>query len=440
MKKIIVALLFGVLSLNLSAKVYTLDEVVEIAKTQNYEVRKKFEEVYQARKEINRKIGKLSPHINLSVLPGLNMKSTGLGVVSPFTFIGAFLGFIFPSNWFALGESRLILEGQKRFYVSAIGNQINALENLYYKLHATKEIIAIYEIQKNYHQTIIETLKQREILGVGDPEARLGAEIILAKMNNDIDLLKDLSRSEHREMATIIGINPEEINSFSIENLKLNEVKVIDDKVAGDVLKKSIDRSVELVAFEYLKIGAKYAKRKRAFEFFLPSGDEEGSLGFGYPAHLQIGKSQEREIGIAMDELKSRLVATASQSVDTYDVLTKVFKSKNEILAKAEKRLEIIRAKFDLTGSLDMLKYTEAMNEVIGTKVEISSTRHELAASEVGINRLIWRGPHYQGILPAIFLLKKGELTKEQKKENRRINKAINNGELVLPAENYVLD
>lgn len=440
MSKSILMLLLGVLSLNLSAKVYTIDEVVDMSKTQNYEVRKKFEEVYQARKEINRKIGKLAPHINLSVLPGLNMKSTGLGVVSPFTFIGAFLGFIFPSNWFGLAESRLILEGQKRLYISAIANQVNALENLYFKIHATKEIIRIYEAQRALHQAVIDTLKQREALGVGDPETRLGAEILLIKMNNDIDLLKELSHVEHLEMAELIGVKPEEMTSFEIENLAFTPMPALDENAKTTISTKAQDRSVELVGFEYLKLAAKFSKRKRAFEFFLPAGDEEAALGFGYPAHIQIAKSQEREIQIEMDRMQARLVSTTAATLGSYETLVKVHAAKEDILAKAMKRLLIIKSKFDLSGSLDMLRYTEAMKDVIETKVDIEGVRQELASAKVGLDRLLWRGNHYKNILPTIFLLQKGELTKEQKRENRHINKAIKKGELVLPAEDYVQD
>lgn len=436
-KSIVCSFLLGFISFHSSAKVYTLDEVTNIAKTQNYEVRKKFEGVYQARKTINSKIGKIAPHINLSVIPGFSLKNTGIGILSPFSFVGAFIGFIFPANWFALGESRLILEGQKRFYISAIANQINAIENLYYKLHETKEFIKIYEDQKAYHQSIIDTLKQREILGVGDPEARLSAEIILAKMLNDIELLKDLSRNELREMAVVIGLKDSEINQFEIEDIKLDDLR-LQNKKSDDILKKAIDRSVELVGFEYLKLAAKYAKRKRAFEFFLPSGDEDGSLGFGYPANIQIGKSQEHEIDIEMDEMRARLFSSASTTIESFSVLSKILLSKNQILEIAQKRAEIIKAKFEISGSLDMLRYAESMNELISTKIEIATSRHELAAIQSGLNRLLWEGPHYKEILPTIFLLKKGELTKEQKRENRHLNKAINKGELVLPVENYV--
>lgn len=424
---------------------YELNEIVTKTKTQNYQVRRDFENLYQARHDINRKIGLLLPHFNFgtagSMFSGSTLKTFGLLVLSPLQLVGNFVGFIFPANWFSLKESKFFFEANKRFFASAIANQVNGVENLAIKVDQAASLLNIYEESMVFSLHMIDTLRERARLGIEDPSGIIKAEMFYSKMKNDYLLLKEIYAYETRELGRLVGIQASELESFSLRPLPkpvMTDLTAIDNDDFYDQVKK---RSVEMVGLDYLRLSSKFATKKRAWQFLTPASDNESSFGFGYGSNIQIGRSQTREIDILIEETDGKLQDSLISSVELYNDSLLIFQEQSSKLRNAKKLLSILKNKFELNGNVDMNDLIFANQEHIQSLIDVVNTEHMFLSAVTNINRQLWQGKSYKGILPKIYLSEpKEKLTRAQRHENRLINRAIRRGEITFPAETVMLD
>lgn len=431
---------------NLSfGKEYSIEEIVTLSKTQNYQVRKDFEKLYQSRHDINRKIGILLPHFNFgtasSMFSGSTLKSFGLLVLSPLQLVGNFVGFIFPSNWYSLKESKFYFEADKRFFSSAIANQVNGVENLAIKLNQSASLLRIYEENMESSQHLVDVLRERARLGIEDPTGIIKTEMLASQMKNDYLLLKEIYSFESRELAQLVGLASDELKNFRLRPIALPTMDNLEPIDSETFYAKVLGRSVELVGLKYLHLSSKYSTRKRAWNFLTPSSDGEGSMGFGYGSNIQIGRSQTREVEILIDEANGKLADSLISSVEQYNDSLLIYEEQKTKLSNAKKLLSILKNKFELNGNIDMNDLTFATQEYIRSLVDVINTKHMFLSATANINRQLWQGQSYKGILPKIYLNPpKEKLTPEQKHENRLINRAIRRGEITLPVDTVMLD
>ena len=88
------------------AREYSKEELIQVTKSSSYDLKEGAEDVYQAKKDIQVKLGVILPHLNFgAVLAAVELNFVDLGT--------SIAGFLFPSNWSEWKASKLSLVGKK---------------------------------------------------------------------------------------------------------------------------------------------------------------------------------------------------------------------------------------------------------------------------------------------------------------------------------------
>ncbi|MFZ4712725.1 MAG: hypothetical protein ACOYL6_03350 [Bacteriovoracaceae bacterium] len=421
----------------LQAAEWGREELTEKARQQSYNSQKSFEKLFEARRNVSRKVGALIPSFNLGVLLG-SVGGITSGFFMPLQLIAPLIGFIYPSNWYGLKESKLAFEAEKRFYISSIANNINTTEVLYLETHKTVMAIELYEKIANDLDAVLKTIHSQDDVNPIPFTAYAKLDILNKRVGTELSLLKQLHWAQIQELGHAIGLSEEDRKSFVFKRLpNLNpEIKTID---YNKFKAKALDRAVEINGGEYLSLAAQYAIKKRKWEFLSPSPDHESGMGAGYKAQIDIAKSNKRTLDLELKEFKERFYTQIDQVFQEQALLKDIVSRAIDIQGSSLRYYSLAKAKITFSNAAEFKDLAEATMEYMQATAELLDSRHQILAQESSYRRLLFQGKAYEKLIPTLWMKSpEDKLSKEEKKENKRINKAIKKGEVVLPANEFV--
>ena len=174
--------------LDRNGKRYSIKDIISQVQSNNFDVRSKAEKVYRAKKNIKVKIGRLLPGLNFSNTVGAafaGVEAAGGSYGGAIGVASSFLGFLFPSNWFKLKESKLFFEAERRSYNTLIANQINASETLAYTVHLTKRFKDLFDNYISEMDQILKVSQLRSEYGEDTKDMVLQIENLQLLMKHD---------------------------------------------------------------------------------------------------------------------------------------------------------------------------------------------------------------------------------------------------------------
>jgi hypothetical protein len=104
---------------------FDMKTVSERAGKISFESQEGLLDLFQARQNVKVRTGQLLPSFNLRISSPIDI----------FDYIPNLLGFLFPSNWFRLKESKLHAKAQEYSYISLVANQKSVGKGLYLATH-----------------------------------------------------------------------------------------------------------------------------------------------------------------------------------------------------------------------------------------------------------------------------------------------------------------
>ena len=397
----------------------SLEESIELARKNNFESRIDALRVYQARQFIKVRVGQLLPSFNLRIASPLEL----------FDYIPNLVGFLFPSNWFRLKESKMHAKAAEKSFLSLMANQINSTESLYYNLHKETINLSLYKKHQAYISKLKTVMEQREARGELQPEEVEKAKLFLSDINiNEITLSNALGEL-YPQMGYALNL-PSVWNSFEIKSLELpnlNDIEPIEfDSFFDEVVKKSY----ELQSIEYLKLAAKYSKKARYFEFLTPDSGTENAFGFGYLNSINIGKADQKIVEVQGEMYNASLKEALYKIVSNYNTSLELYAEANNAIDSIEYILETIMEDFEINSVIEFEEFKEMINENLYFQWMKNYAIHGYLLANAQLDRLLIKGDFYEDLESLLPSKKKKKLKRYQRRENRKIDKAIKRGEL----------
>jgi hypothetical protein len=391
----------------------SLDDFIELTKTDSFEVRSKAEKVYRARHRINVAMGQILPNLNFGGVVDILQQDV-------FDSVPTLLGFMFPSNWFRWNESRLFYRAEQFSYQTLIGNAVNTVESLAYRISSINYLINAYQ---EYHEQLlffINLAKERVASGEDTMEVVYEFETIRYQLQHDMMVLRASARTLLSDLATASAWQPshegEELQLLPIELPDLSEVDAYDYE---EVVAESLEKSLEVTSNQLLIIAARYSRYDRMFSFLSPIGDTDGVFGFGYFSYIKIGKSFEQELRIKQEQIRSNIRFAARKAVDNLNGAVSMYQKNLQGLNHAMAWFDLLKAKYELGGIYKPREYMAVLDTLLGFQSRIIKAQHGYMIAKAQKNRLLWQGSYYQD-LRDINLDKPPEDYTPEEGENRR--------------------
>ena len=401
---------------------YTLEEIVEKLKRDNYDIRDKLQGLIQVRHNIKVKRARLIPSFNLSL--GV---SAGL---MDFIAVPSLLGFLFPSNWFNWKESKLFYLAQRESYKTLLANQISTGIELYFILH--QEFVDT-EIYSHYYSLIknIESFFEEEIkkgnkkitsyhlrrLRSFKSSAKIKAILLENEFKDTFPLLANL-------MAMPID---ERWDQSSIILKKLPTLSKFKKEDPNAFYHEVINLSPEVKAIEYLLLATKYTKKSRIFSFLTPSASNDESLGAGYISQIKIVKSRKKQLEIKKEKTASLLKVSIHSLILNHNAAIDTYKEASIGRKNTKKLLKGIFKRYKNTNKIDIEQVIEVLSSALEFDLARSFSQHYFFANKSNMDRYLFEGNFFSSL--DVMIPSQGKLDSisslRRAREDKRIKRDI---------------
>jgi|GEM_PF-3739851 len=407
----------------------SLDETINFARKNNFETRIDALRVFQARKDVKVKMGMLLPSFNLrlSVFTTDLIKGFPLNMLE---YVPNLLGFLFPSNWFHLAESKYYAKASEQSFYSLMANQINSSENLYYNIHQQTIDLNIQKLHREFVANLVALMQLKYQQGLVSLDEVRKAELYLREIN--VSYIQ--TKAAIGDMTPIMGAAldlPVAYNKFQLKRLPLINLTDRPMTEPNLYLDRIIAKSYELKSLEHLATAAKYSKRARYFEFLSPSSGTDSAFGFGYLSSINIGRAEQEIVKIQQEQMDAKLHESLYQIVAMYNSSLELFEEANKALIATDYVINANLQLLFLDSNVDFYKFREILIQHVNFQYVKNMAIHAYWIAKSNLRRLLVEGPYYKD-LELLLPKKKGKLKCYQKKENRKLRKAFEEGEITI--------
>lgn len=375
-----------------SNKIVSLDELMGLAKFNNYKVLAESEKVFQAQKNIGVARGHLLPQLSLKALLGI---ATGDYVSA----VGSVLPFLLPGNWYKWETSGDLYRAERMSFASLRGNEMNLVEGLYYIITRDQFVLGQLTKHIDWMKRLEETLRQAEIAGTmaqGHAD-NLGQTILV--LEKDRLSFETLIKNELSELAHALGLSP--INGIEsiapLPDFDMSAIKPLDPR---EFFKEAQEKSYELKSIDFLMKAAKTSQKEISFYFFDLEGN--GGIGFGTRSSILISKSEQKEIAIKAQQTKSFIELQSTVVANDYNQALSNFNLALSGKKLAEKRLNFLINRLLLgSGSLDDEDFINQLSDIqfkiISYEADLATSTQLWLMAKSKLNRLLLEG-HYSDL------------------------------------------
>lgn len=380
------------LPIDQTKKDYSVDELMLMAKFNNYEVQSSAIQTFQGFNTVKMMKGNLLPRINMGTV--LEVAVDGpIGLIAA---VGNLLPFLFPSNWFKVSEVKELYEAQKNSFASVRGNEMNLVEGLYFLTQRDYFVLSKFEEYVKWLKTIHLLIKQEEADLVMPKGSALFFERHIVEVEKDKILLNSGLQQELAVLAQSVGLPP-------LEGVKLLRVDianiphVTEQFDAQKLYNKALLRSFEIKTVDSLIKAAKLNVKATGYSFLDPSSSD--FLGFGYASQMRVAKSEIAKLEVKKSELLSilqeELVILSNKQNEYLDSLSQYEKLKKSQKAKVSQILQMhIMGAYEDSEIKFLNDLIDESKELLGFEISYSSILFSQIVNKSKINRLILEGSY----------------------------------------------
>jgi hypothetical protein len=290
---------------------FTLEQLIERARSSNFDSQNAFQQFVQAKLSAQNALLNMLPHFSASTV--LNIAS--LNFVTIAKSVGDLVPFLLPSHWFHARGAKFQSDAEYDGWVLMRADAVSIVEGLVLAVARDQGAIALlYEDEDSIRQ-IRDEIVQREHSGLMQVGSSDDISSVLNSIDQAISLLDTNIREERAALAQAAGFqNPDAISGITgIPNDPIDGLTPPD----GTALAESVlANSVELHQMDALIEMAKWDRRASYFNWLDPSGDPAGGIGFGLGDYLAIGKSQQQQVQIKREQVRSILMEKTTLTLD----------------------------------------------------------------------------------------------------------------------------
>ena len=373
---------------------YTLDELMGRAKFLNYSVSQEAEKVYQSKLKMSEARGNLLPKVSIRSIIGVAGSFAGALGGDYLSVVGDALPFIFPNNWFQWKASKVLFQAERMSFASLRGNEMSAVEGLYYQIYRDQAVLALLDQQVEWMKAtqahlVIE--EQAGTLPTGSAEY-FGTSITL--LERDRITLSTLIKNEYAQLDHAVALPP--LNGISeLKPINFPSLEKIQPLQAQDFYKDAQAHSYELKTLKHLLDASRFQTKEVWFKWLDPSGD--GSLGFGTASSFRIAQSKEEEVRKKITETGSLIELKSAQIASEYNAALKSYANALEGISVTQKQLEWLRLRH-ISGdnTLDETAYVNQLMDLefkmTGFQADRLTSIQGLMMSRAKLERLLLQG------------------------------------------------
>ena len=194
------------------------------------------------------------------------------------------------------------------------------------------------------------------------------------------------------------------------------------------------EKSLELVSLEYLRMGAVYAKKARAWTFLDPESSVESGFGVGYFFNLKIDSANIQLVELEKENFENRLRESLYKLINEHNSNLNIYDETMRGLGSLKIVLDGMLEDFRISGELDINDLEGIINKILFFQLEKSFTQHTHLITKSNLKRLLWKGEH-QDLISRYPEKNNGKkLRLYQRMENRMIKRLIKRGKITLPS------
>lgn len=400
---------------------FDLPTVSERAGKISYDSREGLLDLFEARQSIKVRTGQLLPSFNLRISSALDL----------FDYIPNLVGFIFPSNWFRLSESKLHAKAQENSYIALVANQKSLGRGLFLSTH--KELINLKTLDNHilFTEQLLQLMNKRFEQGEVAYEDLAELKAFYALMKADQVGLASLVEQSSADLSYLLADVSVERTAGPAE-IFLPDLREAQKIKAKDYLEQVLSASPELKGLLYLTEAAKYSKRARAYEFLTPDSGTENAFGFGYLANIRIGLSEIEKLKIKKRAYETNLKKTLNVLATQINTSIEIHQHIISVEASLKYILDSLLSDFEASSKLDINRYISVLKDNLENQQMKFNAVHSYLLAKSQLERLLLTNPEYSGIAKSMPS-NSSVLDCYLRKENKIIKAALSSGELNVP-------
>lgn len=402
---------------------FDLKTVSERAGKISYDSQEGLLDLFQARQMIKVRTGQLLPSFNLRFSSPIDL----------FDYIPNLVGFLFPSNWFRLKESKLHAKAQENSYISLVANQKSMGKGLFVATHQELINLNVLEAHISFTKNLFELMNKRYEQGEVAYEDLAELNAFQSLIKADRVTLKSMVAQSSSDLSYLLA-NVSVSQTSGPEEIVLPDLTTVQRLNASDYIDRILKVAPEIKGLIYLTAAAKYSKRARAYEFLTPESGTENAFGFGYMANLRIGQTEVEKLSIKKRAFETNLKKTLNLLVNQANSAIEIHQQAISIEESLKYILASLLSDFEASSKLDINRYISILKENLDTQQMKFSAIHSYLLASYQLERLLLESDEYSQI-EKLIPRNKTSIDCYLRKENKIIRNAIANGELNVPDE-----
>lgn len=402
---------------------YDLKAVAERAGGISFDTQEGLLDLFQTRQTIKVRTGQLLPSFNLRISSPLDL----------FDYIPNLVGFLFPSNWFRLKESKLHAKAQEYSFIALVANQKSMGKGLYLSTHRELINLKLLENHISFSGQLLKLMNKRFEQGEVAYEDLAELKAFHSLMQADRVGLSSLVDQSSADLAYLLADVSVERTSGPLE-IALPDLRDANRLSAKDHIEKILKISPELKGLKYLVEAAKYSKRARAYEFLTPESGTENAFGFGYMANIRIGMTEMEKLDLKRRAYESNLKKTLNVLVTQINTSIEIHQHVTSVEESLQYIVESLLSDFEASSKLDINRYISVLKDNLENQQMKYNSIHAYLLSMSQLERLLLEGSDFSEIA-SMIPKNTSSIDCYMRKENKIIQAAINRGELNVPDE-----
>lgn len=363
----------------LSPGCLTLDALVTMTLVRGFESIDRADKVVEAVNQSKVVLGRLIPHLNY----GTFSSSANTGYLD---LLPSMLGAIFPSNWYAWGESNAYARAEAESFRTFLANTVIQMEKMYYTVAISELSIEVLEY---YWQLVNHLADTMSVAEAGRIEAIDHTAMIRAVG----DIIR-IDMIDHRKIINeLMPVIAWDSNARSELCFSFEAFEWLNPDLPKDLFATALAKSSEMRTYDALIEAAHYEKKGRMYSFLAPGG---GNLGFGTRSNIQIGRQHEAALCRKRLDVEAELRAFFRR-------MTTEFANSLQLREAAELSRAHNQAEYHAMVGALAAKDAERLADLadrfipkmLQAELAIVRSFHENLIAQARLRRLLWQGTRY---------------------------------------------
>jgi len=364
---------------------YTLQQIMDRARTQNFDTRLEFEQALRAHHTAANTYLNLIPHLSINSILALTKPADIQNLVSN---VGDLAPFLLPSRWLKARDAQLACEAEQDALILMRGDTSAQVEASVYAIARDQAVLKYYNQYVPTAESIAQEISRRENEGsfpLGTVDTISG---IINALKTDQFVLRDFLKEEKDFFSYALGFfNPHTVADIDAGNFDPSQIAKA-PPLSEEDLAALAQKGFEIKQINYLIEAARVSKKVTYFNWLDPSGDPSAGLGAGLGESIAIEETKVDSLLIRKQQIQASLNLNASLAVGRYNESIELYKLSLDDLYRAQRRVERIVSSLKEGRNVTLLDLISALQDRLKVQIVLEGAVAGFRIAKVKIDRI----------------------------------------------------